>query len=75
MWHPGRSYSQVARVMSRDNNDEEQVRAIMAAQPSRETRLEYADDVIVNDGSLQQLDDAVQALHEQYLPMAAAHAN
>ena len=66
---------QVARVMSRDNNDEEQVRAIMAAQPSRETRLEYADDVIVNDGSLQQLDDAVQALHEQYLTMAAAHAN
>ena len=47
----------------------------MAAQPSRETRLEYADDVIVNDGSLQQLDDAVQALHEQYLTMAAAHAN
>ena len=32
-------------------------------------------DVIVNDGSLQQLDDAVQALHEQYLTMAAAHAN
>ncbi len=66
---------QVARVMSRDNNDEEQVRAIMAAQPSREIRLEYADDVIVNDGSLEQLDEAVQALHEQYLTMAAAHAN
>jgi len=66
---------QVARVMSRDNNDEEQVRAIMAAQPSREIRLEYADDVIVNDGSLEQLDEAVQALHEQYLTMAAEHAN
>lgn len=66
---------QLSRVMARDNNDEDQVRAIMAAQPSREIRLEYADDVIVNDGSLEQLDEAIAALHEQYLNMAAAHAN
>ncbi|MEM7364156.1 MAG: dephospho-CoA kinase [Pseudomonadota bacterium] len=66
---------QIARVIARDDNDEEQVRAIMAAQPSRETRLEYADDVIMNDGSLEQLDEAVQTLHEQYLNMAAAHAD
>ena len=43
----------------------------MAAQPSRETRLEYADDVIINDGSFERLDEVVQVLHEKYLKMAA----
>ena len=66
---------QIARVMARDANDEEQVRAIMAAQPSRETRLEYADDVIINDGSFERLDEVVQVLHEKYLKMAADNDN
>lgn len=66
---------QIARVMARDANDEEQVRAIMAAQPSRETRLEYADDVIINDGSLERLDEVVKVLHEKYLKMAADNDN
>ncbi|MAW28050.1 MAG: dephospho-CoA kinase [Gammaproteobacteria bacterium] len=66
---------QIARVMARDANEEEQVRAIMAAQPSRETRLEYADDVIINDGSFERLDEVVQVLHEKYLKMAADNDN
>ena len=66
---------QISRVMARDANDEEQVRAIMAAQPSRETRLEYADDVIINDGSFERLDEVVQVLHEKYLKMAADNYN
>ena len=66
---------QIARVMARDANNEEQVRAIMAAQPSRETRLEYADDVIINDGSFERLDEVVQVLHEKYLKMAADNDN
>ena len=66
---------QIARVMARDANDEEQVRAIMAAQTSRETRLKYADDVIINDGSLERLDEVVQVLHEKYLKMAADNDN
>ncbi|MEE2914107.1 MAG: dephospho-CoA kinase [Pseudomonadota bacterium] len=66
---------QISRVMARDANDEEQVRAIMAAQPSRETRLEYADDVIINDGSFERLDEVVQGLHEKYLTMAAENDN
>ena len=56
-------------------NDEEQIRAIMAAQPSRETRLEYADDVIINDGSFERLDEVVQVLHDKYLKMAADNDN
>ncbi len=64
---------QIARVTARDSNTPEQVKAIMAAQPSRQQRLEYADDVIVNDGSLDELDERVEELHEQYLKLARNH--
>ena len=61
---------QIERVTRRDNNTPEQVRAIMAVQPSREQRLEYADDVIVNDGTLEALEQRVEELHQQYLKLA-----
>lgn len=63
---------QVERTMARDNNSEEQVRNIMAAQASREDRLAAADDVIENDRDLAHLDAEVARLHEQYLAAAAA---
>ena len=48
--------TQIARVMQRSSLSEEAVRAIIAAQASREERLAAADIVICNDGiSLQQL--------------------
>jgi dephospho-CoA kinase len=62
---------QVQRTMSRDANDEAQVRAIIAAQASREERLALADDVIVNDQGLEHIDAEVQRLHQIYLEMAA----
>jgi len=61
---------QVQRTMSRDANDEAQVRAIIAAQASREQRLQLADDVIVNDRGLEHIDAEVQRLHQTYLEMA-----
>ncbi|MFT5013891.1 MAG: dephospho-CoA kinase [Patiriisocius sp.] len=61
---------QLARVMTRDSNNQEQVRAIIAAQPSRQDRLAYADDVITNDASISQLEGAVKTLHQQYLILA-----
>lgn len=64
---------QIERVTARDHNSREQVEAIMRAQPGREQRLAYADDVIVNDGSLAELDQAVARLHSQYLEMAKAY--
>jgi dephospho-CoA kinase len=63
---------QVSRTMERDDNPESQVRAIMAAQASREERLAAADDVIVNDQGLGHLDAEVARLHEHYLELAAA---
>ena len=65
---------QLARVMARDDNDATQVRAIMATQPSREDRLSYADDVINNNASLVELNDAVYSLHQQYLSLAREYA-
>ncbi len=60
---------QIDRVTTRDSNDAEQVRAIMATQPSREQRLAYADDVIDNTQPLDILDARVQELHQQYLTL------
>lgn len=61
---------QLARTMSRDNNSEAQVKAIMAAQTSRQARRGFADDIIVNDGTLEQLQVEVEKLHQQYLTLA-----
>jgi dephospho-CoA kinase len=64
--------TQLARTMARDANDAAQVKAIMAAQASRESRLALADDVISNDAGLDALDAAVAELHQRYLQLAAA---
>lgn len=61
---------QLQRTMARDNNDADQVRRIMASQASRARRLERADDVIENTGTLAQLQDRVAQLHQQYLQLA-----
>ncbi|MGG7603754.1 dephospho-CoA kinase [Massilia sp. BKSP1R2A-1] len=61
---------QVARVMARSSISEEQVRAIMAAQVSREQRRAQADDIIVNDDGLDALRPQVEALHAMYLAQA-----
>ena len=64
---------QIQRTMSRDENTEEQVRSIIAAQASREQRLEVADDVIVNDGDIEALDPQLTALHDRYVRLAQTH--
>ncbi len=61
---------QLARTVTRDNNSESQVKAIMAAQSSRQKRLSFADDIIVNDGTLEQLHSQVDRLHQRYLQLA-----
>ncbi len=58
---------QLERTMERDNNTREQVENIMRAQASREQRRSAADDIIVNDGNLDDLYAKVDAHHEIYL--------
>jgi dephospho-CoA kinase len=55
------------RLMSRDNESAKSADAMITAQTSREQRLKIADDVIVNDVTLQELKAAVERLHQQYL--------
>jgi dephospho-CoA kinase len=57
----------VARVRERSGLAEDEVRAIMRTQASRDTRLAAADDVIDNAGPLEALRKQVAALHEKYL--------
>lgn len=63
---------QQQRAARRDSVSEAQIRAIMTVQMSREDRLARADDVLLNDGDLEHLHDAVEALHQRYLALAAA---
>ena len=65
---------QVARLMQRDGATPDLARRMVAAQASRADRLAIADDVIVNDGSLVQLEAAVDRLHRRYLGQAAGRA-
>jgi len=61
---------QVSRVMERNRMTEEQVRAIMATQASRQDRLNAADDVIVNDDGLAKVIPEVDRLHRFYKELA-----
>jgi len=63
---------QIERVTQRDGLSEAQIEQILAAQVDRETRLLGADDVIENDGSLEELIAATEAMHQRYLALASA---
>ena len=61
---------QLARTSARDEVPESQVRNIIAAQMSRQDKRSRADDIVVNDDSLEQLHEKLDALHQQYLALA-----
>ena len=59
--------TQIKRVMARDGINRQQAQAILDSQLNRTDRLALADDVLDNSGSLSELQDKVQALHNEYL--------
>ena len=63
--------TQLQRLLQRDAGTVEQAQRILAAQASRDERLELANDVILNVGSLEQTRTAVSRLHRIYLRLAA----
>lgn len=65
---------QLERSMSRDGSSEEQIRAILKAQSSREERLRHANDVLVNDRDLAWLHSEVERLHHFYLTLRRGQA-
>ena len=64
---------QVERTVLRDTTNEEQVRAILKVQASRDERLSRADDVIVNDRDPAWLKREVERLHHFYLTLTGGH--
>lgn len=64
--------TQIERVMERDMNSKEEVEAIISSQPSREDRLKENDDLILNEGSIADLEKQVMPLHKKYLDLARA---
>lgn len=63
---------QISRTIQRDDSPKKEVEAIMKAQLSRSERLEKANDVLNNDGSLEQLEQQVLRLHQRYLAATVA---
>jgi dephospho-CoA kinase len=61
---------QLQRLMARDGESLEGARAILAAQTNRAARLKAADDVLVNAGTVLELRQAIDRLHQSYLRLA-----
>lgn len=61
---------QLERTIKRDNNEEAQVKRIIASQMPREQRLIKADDIICNDKDLASLYKQVDTLHNHYLKLS-----
>jgi dephospho-CoA kinase len=61
--------TQLSRLIARDAENEAQARRMMASQSSRDARLRIADDVVQNDGDLDETRRTIQALHQEYLEL------
>lgn len=64
---------QIARASQRDGQTPEHIQNIMANQLSRHERLSQADDIVENNGSLDDLYLQLEQLHQKYLAMAGVN--
>jgi dephospho-CoA kinase len=62
--------TQIERTMQRSQLDEAAVRAIMAQQLSREARLTFSDEIILNSGNLEYLKKQVVGMHRRLSALA-----
>lgn len=58
---------QIARTVERSGLSEQAVVVVMRAQVARKMRLALADDVIENNGNLQELGEKVTGIHKKYM--------
>ena len=63
---------QEQRLLKRDNIDNQLAQAILKNQASRQQRLTIADDIITNNGSLDELKEQINKLHEKYLSLCSS---
>ena len=64
---------QLTRVAARDSLSDNTIMAIMQSQADRNTRLQAADDIIVNDRDLESLTERILELHTSYMEIAYDH--
>lgn len=62
---------QIERAKTRDAATPESIQKIIDAQASQMNRLAIADDVLKNNGDINQLEDTVEQLHQKYLAIAS----
>lgn len=63
---------QISRFVIRDNGTKEDALAILATQPDKTKLLKMADDILMNTGSVEGLQEKIRVLHNQYLGYAGA---
>ena len=62
---------QLERLLARDGIDVALAERMITVQATRQQRLAIADDIIINDGPLEALDEHVAALHRRYRTLAS----
>ena len=62
---------QIERVKKRDGVDTSVIQSIIDQQIDRSSRIKKADDVVLNDGSIEKLTESIEALHKKYLNLVA----
>jgi dephospho-CoA kinase len=62
---------QIERVKKRDGIDTSVIQSIIEQQVGRNYRIERADDIVVNDGSIEKLEESIKVLHKKYLNLVA----
>ena len=61
---------QIARASKRDNVSEEQIKSIIEAQMPRSEKITLANDIVTNNGTLEDLRKEIISLHNNYLKLS-----
>jgi len=64
---------QIARIQKRDHATKDQIRAILNTQTDRKTRYQGASDIILNEGSVEDLKPQIETLHRLYLQLSTTN--
>ena len=64
--------TQIDRLKSRDNISEKLAKKMILSQSSRDERLAIADDIILNDGSLEKIKTEAKKLNDFYIKISSS---
>ncbi len=66
---------QLERASARDGQNKNEIQKVIDSQATRKERNAKADDIITNDGSIENLKQQVYNLHNKFLNLAKSHDN